>query len=1076
MPKMKDIQSILIIGSGPIVIGQGCEFDYSGTQALIALQEEGYDVILVNPNPATMMSTPSFGATVYMEPLEVEYVKRIIEKESPDALLGTMGGQTALNLTVELHEKGILDQYGVTLLGVSVDAIKRGEDRESFKKLVASIGLKSPHSEQITSLEMAYEFKKEHPLPLILRPNYTLGGIGGGIIEKENAFESMVHKALLASTTHEVLIEQSLIGWMEFEMEVICDSSGNAIVVCSIENVDPMGIHTGDSITIAPIINLSDEQYQAMRDASLAIIREVGIKGGGVNVQFAVNPNTKEMLVIEMNPRVSRSSALASKATGYAIARVSAKLAVGYTLDEVLNEITGTTSSSFEPALDYIAVKVPRFEIEKFPFTKQPLGTQMRSVGESLALGRTLLEGLNKAIRGTEEGIEGVVELESIGQYRESDVLTVLSSLHPYRIHALYSYLKRYGLSHMDSAIEITHYHPFIVDAVAKQVAFDTTLQSSTLTKELYTQAKMMGMSNNRISHLLNIDVENVKILQKEFDVYPVDHFVDTCAGEFDASTPYCYLTYNEVNESSPLPGSSVAIIASGPNRVGQGLEFDTCCTLASLAYKQSGIHPIMINNNPETVSTDYSISDRLYLETLSSEEVINIIKREKVKEVVVQLGGQTPLKLLKDLQKEGIRISGTSYESLFISDERKAFSTLLKELDIQQSMNKSATHVNQVLSLAQEVTYPLLVRPSHVLGGANMHILYSKEELQDYLNEPIVINEESPLLLDHFLEDAFEYDIDALFDGESLYICGILQHIEAAGVHSGDSAAVFPPYNMSDELLEKSKEITYKIAKALNINGFMNIQLASIDNQLYVIEVNPRASRTIPFLSKMTDVDIVAMAVAVWEGSSLFEQKVVAHKGGIATGVCRYGWAIKEAVFSFSRFTHLDPVLGPQMRSTGEVVGIGNTFGEAYYKSQIASDNRLPTEGRICVSVNKKDREKVLPIVKEFQELGFAIAATRGNAAFLFERGILSEVLLKEGEGHPNIVDHMRLGKIDLLINTPMGRRSLHSTLSLRQVALAYNIPYTTTLSAAKAALEAIKYARNQEIEVRSLHASSSV
>ncbi|MGD1833315.1 MAG: carbamoyl-phosphate synthase large subunit [Sphaerochaetaceae bacterium] len=1071
MPKMKDIQKILIIGSGPIVIGQGCEFDYSGTQALIALKEEGFDVVLVNPNPATMMSTPSFGATVYMEPLEVEYLERIIESESPDALLGTMGGQTALNLTVALAEKGILEKHGVRLLGVSVEAIKNGEDRESFKQLVSSIGLSSPHSQQITSLEMAYDFKKDHSLPLILRPNYTLGGIGGGIIEKENTFDSMVQKALLASTTHEVLIEQSLIGWMEFEMEVICDRESNAIVVCSIENVDPMGIHTGDSITVAPIINLSDRQYQKMRDASLSIIREVGIRGGGVNVQFAVNPDTGEMLVIEMNPRVSRSSALASKATGYAIARVSAKLAVGYTLDEVLNEITGTTSSSFEPALDYIAVKVPRFEIDKFPFTSQPLGTQMRSVGESLALGRTFLEALNKAIRGTEEKIEGVVELESIDRYSENDVLTVLSSLHPYRIHALYSYLNRYGSSHADSAMKITRYHPFIVDAVVRQVEFDNLLRSSALDRDLYIKAKSYGMSNRRIASLVGLDEKDVQTLQKEYGIFPVDHFVDTCAGEFDASTPYCYLTYDEVNESEPVGKNSIAIVASGPNRVGQGLEFDTCCTLASLAYKESGVHPIMINNNPETVSTDYSISDRLYLETLSSEEVINIVKREKVKEVVVQLGGQTPLKLLKALQKENIAISGTSYESLFISDERKAFSALLEEIGIRQSSNRSATSIEDVIPLAKQVGFPLLVRPSHVLGGANMHILYSEDELQQYLNDPVVISDDSPLLLDHFLEDAFEYDVDALFDGESLYICGILQHIEAAGVHSGDSAAVFPPYNMSDDLLQMTKEITYKIAKALDIRGFMNIQLASIDSQLYVIEVNPRASRTIPFLSKMSDVDIVAMAVNIWEGRSLYDQKVVQKPGDTVSGVCRYGWAIKEAVFSFSRFTHLDPVLGPQMRSTGEVVGIGSTFGEAYYKSQVAADNALPVKGRVCVSVNKKDREKVLPIVKEFQRLGFSIAATRGNAAFLFERGILSEVLLKEGEGHPNIVDHMRMGTIDLLINTPMGRRSLHSTLSLRQVALAYDIPYTTTLSAAEAALEAIKYARKGEIQVRALH-----
>ena len=1072
MPKITTIKRILIIGSGPIVIGQGCEFDYSGTQSIIALKEEGYSLILVNPNPATMMSTPSLGAKVYMEPLTVEYLEKIIDIERPDAMIGTMGGQTALNLTIALHDQGILEKYNITLLGVSVEAIRKGEEREKFKDVVTSLNLKSSDSILIKNIEQAREFLANNPLPLILRPSLTLGGEGGGIIEKEEDFDQMVMTAIKMSANHEVLIEKSLLGWMETEMEVISDYKGNAIVVCSIENIDPMGTHTGDSVTIAPIINLSDTEYQIMRDASLAIIREVGIKGGGVNVQFAINPHTSEMIVIEMNPRVSRSSALASKATGYAIARVSAKLAVGYTLDEVMNEITASTSSAFEPALDYIALKVPRFEIEKFPFHNTTLGTQMKSVGESLAIGRTFIEALNKGIRGVGDEREGLVPLTDIAGFSESEVLFVLSTLHPYKIHALYSYLSK---NSVESAISISQYHPFVVSEVAEQVEFDETLAhmdiNSKEMRDIYIQAKERGMSNKRIAQIMHVEIKTIETYQSKECIYPVDHFVDTCSGEVDVATPYCYLTYNEQNESTPVKGETRAILASGPNRVGQGLEFDTCCTLASLSYRKLGIKTIMINNNPETVSTDYSISDKLYLENVNSEEVLNILRKEKVGSTIIQLGGQAPLKILDDLQKANIKISGTSYESLKISDQRKLFSILLDSLGIKQSRNRSAVSYQDVIPLAKEVGYPLLARPSHVLGGQGMHIIYSELEMSEYLNKKILISEDSPLLLDYFLEDAFEYDVDAICDGENLYICGILQHIEAAGIHSGDSAAVFPPYKLSKELEGKIIETTHNIATALHIEGFMNVQLASIDEDLYVIEVNPRASRTIPFLSKMSDVDIMDIAVGVWEGKNLIEQDIVKEGSTIAIGSCKYGWAIKEAVFSFTKFSHIDPVLGPMMRSTGEVVGIGETFGEAYYKSQIAAKNVLPTSGKVCVSVNKKDRDKVLPLVKEFISLGFSIAATRGTASYLYEHGILSEVLLKEGDGHPNIVDHMKMGAIDLLINTPMGQRSLKSSLSLRQIALSYSIPYTTTLSAAKAANEAIKYGKIGRIDVRPLH-----
>ncbi len=1071
MPKITTIKKILIIGSGPIVIGQGCEFDYSGTQAIIALQEEGYAIVLVNPNPATMMSTPTFGATVYMEPLTVEYIEKIIEIEKPDALIGTMGGQTALNLTLLLHEAGILATHNIRLLGVTVESIRKGEERETFKNVVTKLGLKSPSSTLVTHIDQAREFHSKNPLPLILRPSLTLGGEGGGIIEREDEFDYMVHRALQMSLHHEVLIETSLLGWTETEMEVIRDSCGNAIVVCSIENIDPMGIHTGDSITIAPIINLSDREYQTMRDASLAIIKEVGILGGGVNVQFAINPHTGEMVVIEMNPRVSRSSALASKATGYAIARVSAKLAVGYLLSEVMNEITRITSSAFEPSLDYIAVKVPRFEIEKFPFHHTSLGTQMKSVGESLAIGRTFIEGLNKAIRGVNDDREGLVPLTDIDGYSESDTLIVLRSLHPYKIHALYSML---SIMDEETAQKISNYHPFVVHEVKEQVQFDNKLAHSSLTdegmRELYIEAKMRGMSNKRIAKIMNLPLHVIKTYQKREKIVPVTHYVDTCSGEVDVSTSYCYLTYNETSECHPLKGNTRAIIASGPNRVGQGLEFDTICTLASLAFRKRGIRTIMINNNPETVSTDYSISDKLYIENVHSEEVLSILHIENPSSTIVQLGGQSPLKMLSSLRDEKITISGTSFESLMISDQRKLFSSLLDSLNIKQSTNQSATTHLEVPLLAQQVGYPLLARPSHVLGGEGMAIIYNEQEMIDYMNRGIVINEDSPLLLDSFLEDAYEYDVDAISDGESLYICGILQHIEHAGIHSGDSAAVFPPYVLSDEMRERIIDVTYTIAKELQIKGFMNVQLASKEDELYVIEVNPRASRTIPFLQKMSGVDIISIAVGVFEGISLHEQRVVEENKKVAIGSCTYGWAIKEAVFSFTRFSHLDPLLGPNMKSTGEVVGIGKTFGEAYYKSQVASHNLLPIDGKVCVSVNSKDREKILPIVIEFIELGFAICATKGTAQFLFTKGILCEVVLKENQGEPTIIDHMKSGLIDLLINTPMGKRAQLSSLSLRQVAISYSIPYTTTISAAKAALEAIKYRKKGLIEVTPL------
>ncbi|WP_422481682.1 carbamoyl-phosphate synthase large subunit [Pleomorphochaeta sp. DL1XJH-081] len=1074
MPARKDIHSILIIGSGPIVIGQACEFDYSGTQAVKALEEEGYRVILVNPNPATVMTTPHIADAIYMDPLTVPYVEKIIAKERPDAILTTMGGQTGLNVTIALHEAGILENYGVKIIGASIASIELAEDRRRFKDIVSSLGLESARSVTVKSLQEARIFKDLVGLPLILRPSFTLGGFGGGIVKSEMDFEQMVKSALSASPTHEVLVEESLLGWKEFELEVMRDQHDNAIIVCSIENIDPMGVHTGDSMTVAPIQTLTDEEYQSMRMAAIEILRAVGVDCGGSNVQFAFDPETKRMVVIEMNPRVSRSSALASKATGFPIARCSAKLAVGYTLDEVLNDITGVTSSSFEPALDYCAVKVPRFEMEKFPMPTDALGTQMRSVGEVLSIGRSFIEALNKAMRSNERNLDGVVRLETIDGYSLSDVPIIMRSAHPLRICAIYSTLWESGDVAIPEILNITHFDRWFIHQLYRLSLFEKNLikESSreNLSAELLKEAKRLGLSDQRIGFLTGVTQEQVRMDRKRLNIEPVVHFVDTCAGEFAAKTTYAYTTYGEIDEAEEFDSRSVVIVASGPNRVGQGLEFDTCCTLASLAYKESGIKTIMVNSNPETVSTDFTISDRLYLEPLVPEQVLHIVEREKPAGVVLQLGGQTPLSLLQSLHDAHIPVVGTSYESMQLADDRGRFSALITELGLHQSKNMTAESSESVLPCAKEVGFPVLLRPSHVLGGRNMAIVYDDQELQSYLQSGVKVSSSSPLLVDHFLEDAFEYDLDALCDGTSLYIGGIVQHIEAAGIHSGDSAAVFPPYAAKHEILEEMRQAAYAIARRLKIVGFMNIQFAVQHDQLYIIEVNPRASRTVPFIAKLSQVDLVRAAVGIWEGHDLVEQGLVDRKGGIGEGTCKYGWAVKEAVFSFDRFVAMDPQLGPEMKSTGEVIGIGATFGEAYAKSQIACGNSLPKHGRVCVSVNKRDRETIKGIIRELKELGFEIAATRGTARDLFDASIVCETMLKTDEGHPNIIDHLKNGRIDLLINTPMGKRAQKGVESIRSVALTQKVPYTTTTSAAAAALAAIKYLRDGNVGIVSL------
>ncbi len=1072
MPARTDIQSILIIGSGPIVIGQACEFDYSGTQAVKALKEEGYRVILVNPNPATVMTTPGIADSIYMEPLQTDYVEQIIRKERPDAILSTMGGQTGLNLTLELAREGILEKYGVEVIGAGINSIQLAEDRGKFKEVIEQLGLESPNSILADSLDKAVAFKEKIGLPLIIRPSYTLGGMGGSIAEREEEFVPLVTKALRESPTGEALIEESLIGWKEFELEVMRDGKDNAIIVCSIENIDPMGVHTGDSITVAPIQTLSDKEYQRMRTAAIDILRAVGVDCGGSNVQFAMEPDSERLIVIEMNPRVSRSSALASKATGFPIARCSAKLAVGYTLDEVINEITGLTASCFEPVLDYCAVKVPRFELEKFPMGYSALGTQMKSVGETLSIGRTLNEALNKAIRATERAFEGLEELHG---FSDEEIDRILGSAHPLRILAVYTVLKKKGTAALASVQEKTGYDRWFLHQMLRQIELEQRLSESFMDgseeerQELLLEAKRMGLSDRRIALLTSCDTAEIAALREVYSIIPGYHLVDTCAGEFSAQTPYFYSTYGEIDEGAPLKDSGIIILASGPNRIGQGLEFDTCCTLASQSFQEQGKKTILINSNPETVSTDFNISDRLYMEPLTAEHVLAIMKKEEVRRVVVQLGGQTPLNMIEELEAAGAQVIGTPVESIQDAEDRGKFSALINRLGLRQPENRMAGTPETVRIAAEEIGYPVLLRPSFVLGGRSMFIAYTEEELEAFFSKGIAISEEAPVLVDQFLEDAFEYDLDAISDGFNVYVGGIMQHIEAAGVHSGDSACVFPPYKSTPEILEEMKEAAVAIARELHIHGFLNIQFAVKDGILYILEVNPRASRTIPFLSKNSSVHLVDAVVRSWLGEDLHTQGLV-DESGVGEGFCTTGWAVKEAVFSFSRFSNIDPVLGPEMRSTGEVQGTGATFGEAFMKSQISAGNKLPKSGKVFISVNKRDRKTIIPIAKALEELGFSITATRGTARDLYDAGIICEIILKVHEGHPNIIDNIRNRRVDLVINTPMGFMAKKSDDDIRTEAMRMKIPYTTTTSAAEAAVEAIRYLKRSVLQVRAV------
>jgi carbamoyl-phosphate synthase large subunit len=1067
MPARKDLNNILIIGSGPIIIGQACEFDYSGNQAVKALKEEGYRVILANPNPATVMTTPGIADAIYMEPLEVEYVEEIIKQERPDAVLATMGGQTGLNLTIELDRAGILEKYSVEVLGARIESIIRAEDRGEFKKVIEGIGLENPHSILTKTVEGGLTLEDEVGLPLIIRPSYTLGGRGGSIAYTHDELIVLLERALAESPVNQALVEESLIGWKEFELEVMRDHADNAVIVCSIENIDPMGVHTGDSITVAPVQTLSDTEYQRMRTAGIDILRAIGVDCGGSNVQFAVNPQDGRMVVIEMNPRVSRSSALASKATGFPIARCAARLAVGFTLDEIINDITMKTVSCFEPALDYCAVKVPRFELEKFPLGYKQLGTQMKSVGESLAIGRTFNEAINKAIRAGEFGFEGLEDLTGISDDTLDDMI---NTHHPRRIFALYTRLKRDGETSIRHLSEQSGFDPWFLYNMLHLSSIEKDLAAGTADSAKLMEAKRNGISDRRIARLSARHVTEIEEQRERDQITAGYHFVDTCAGEFEADTPYFYSTYGEIDEGEPLSGQeAVVILASGPNRIGQGLEFDTCCTLCSMAYRKLGVKTIIINSNPETVSTDFNVSDRLYIEPLTAEDVKEVMRKEGVRDVIVQLGGQTPLNMAEELEAWGARVLGTTVKSIHAAEDRGLFSQLIKDLSLNQPENRMAGSREDVERYAEEIGYPVLLRPSFVLGGRSMMIAFTKPELSSFLKQGIEISEEKPVLVDQFLEDAFEYDLDALSDGENVYIAGIMQHIEAAGVHSGDSACVFPPYKSDPAILDEMVRTTAAVARKIGVSGFINIQYAVKGDTLYVLEVNPRASRTVPYLSKASGVDLVEAAVRIWKGQSLAAQGLTG-RDGIGRGECICGWAVKEAMFSFDRFRDLDPLLGPEMRSTGEVIGIGSSFGEAFAKGQEAVGSKLPASGRVFVTVHDDDKKTILPIVKDLEHMGFKIAATRGTAQFLFDNGVFAEVILKVHEGRPNIVDHLKSKRIDLIINTPLGRFTQKDDDFIRIEAVKRKIPYTTTTSAARAAVEGIRYIKEGRREVRAL------
>jgi carbamoyl-phosphate synthase large subunit len=1060
VPRRNDLHRILIIGSGPIIIGQACEFDYSGTQAAKALRADGYETILVNSNPATIMTDPELADRTYVEPLNARYLEEIIARERPDALLSTVGGQTALNLSVELAESGVLDRYGVELIGAKIDAIKKAEDRLLFKDAMRKIGLETPYSQLITDIEGGRAFAAKHGYPLILRPSFTMGGSGGGIAWNHEDLVAILDRGLTLSPVHEVLIEESALGWKEFELEVIRDLADNVIIICSIENFDPMGVHTGDSITVAPAQTLTDREYQMMRDGAIRCLREIGVDTGGSNVQFAINPKDGRMVVIEMNPRVSRSSALASKATGFPIAKVAAKLAVGYRLDEIRNDITKVTPASFEPTIDYVVAKIPKWAFEKFPGADTTLGTQMKSVGEVMAIGRTFKEALGKGIRSLETGKKfgaDVLDRALIPQK--------LITPTPDRL----SYL-RFALASgytAEKIHEMTAVDPWFLDQLRQLVDFEKLLESKTLQtadEALLRKAKRWGISDSQMASMWGTTQVDVRDRRKELGVTAVFNRVDTCSAEFESFTPYLYSTYETSCEASPQSGKKVMILGSGPNRIGQGIEFDYCCCHASFALQAEGVESIMVNCNPETVSTDYDTSDRLYFEPLTLENVLNIVDTEKPDGLIVQFGGQTPLTLALPLMRLGVPIIGTSPENIDLAEDRKLFGKLLDDLAIPSPDNGSATSVEEAVAIAGRIGYPVLLRPSYVLGGRAMVIVYDEDSVRRYMRDAVTFSQERPVLVDRFLDDAVEVDVDALSDGEEVLIAGVMEHIEEAGIHSGDSSCVLPPASLSAEEITTIEDYTVRLARALNVIGLMNVQYAIKDHKVYVLEVNPRASRTVPYVSKATGVPLPRLAVQLMLGKKLRE--VTAHRSRLPVPLN----FVKSPVFPFNKFPGVDPVLGPEMRSTGEVMGVGENFGEAFYKAQLSANSPLPAEGTVFISVSERYRTEVAPVARRFAEMGFDIVATRGTAAFLESTGLKCRTVFKVNEGRPNAVDLLKAGTIQLVIYTTLGAMSFEDEKSIRRSAIQYRVPCITTMSGARAAAEAVASRLRDPIRVWSL------
>jgi len=1063
VPKRNDIKKILLIGSGPIIISQACEFDYSGTQACKALREEGYEVVLINSNPATIMTDPEMADRTYVEPITPEAVEKIIARERPDALLPTLGGQTGLNTAVALAENGVLKKYNVEMIGASLEVIHKAEDREKFRHAIEKIGLRMPKSGFARSMTEVLKIAEDIGFPIIVRASFTLGGTGSGVAYNREELVAIAKAGLDASMISEVMIEESVLGWKEYELEVMRDKADNVVIICSIENFDAMGVHTGESITVAPAQTLTDKEYQVMRDAAIAIMREIGVETGGSNVQFAVHPQTGELIVVEMNPRVSRSSALASKATGFPIAKIAAKLAVGYTLDEIPNDITRETMASFEPTIDYCVVKIPRWTFEKFPQAEDFLTTSMKSVGETMAIGRTFKESLQKAIRSLEIGRFSLEQILPEKNMPDKKEFLKGKLIKPNSLRLFYVAAAMQNKMEIEELYQLTKIDPWFLHQIREIVDAENELKESVPSVELLREAKKMGFSDKALASFWKMTETEIRQWREREKIVPVYKLVDTCAAEFEAYTPYYYSTYETENETRPSEKRKVAIIGGGPNRIGQGIEFDYCCVHASFALREEGVESIMINSNPETVSTDYDTSDKLFFEPVTLEDVLHILQTEKPEGVIAQFGGQTPLNLAKGLEAAGIKILGTSPDAIDRAENRDRFQEIVTKLNLNQPDNDTARDTQKALKAAARIGYPVLVRPSYVLGGRSMEIVYDEETLMSFMEKALLVSPEHPILIDKFLEDAVEIDVDAISDGETTVVAGIMEHIEEAGIHSGDSACILPPMSISPDVLDLITKQTKMLARELKVVGLMNIQYAVKDRKLYVLEVNPRASRTVPFVSKSIGVPLAKLATKVMLGKSLNEL-------GFTQAPVPQHISVKEAVFPFNRFPDVDILLGPEMKSTGEVMGIDQSFGLAFAKSQMAVGFKMPTQGTVFISVNDHHKDKIVPVAKTFQQMGFKILATKGTALYLLEHGIGAGVVLKLSEGRPNIVDYIKNGDIQIVINTSIGRKSSRDACHIRRGALVYNILYTTTIAGARALAEATAAMKERDWQVCSL------